>query len=128
VDRVCHQTPEAAIGELAKEGYELVATDPAGPMLPHDLTLVPKLALVLGNERDGICETLRRAARRTVRIPMRGFVESLNVSVSAAILLHAATEGRPGDLPESDRLRLYARGLHGSVARADDVLRALPPC
>jgi tRNA (guanosine-2'-O-)-methyltransferase len=53
---------------------------------------------------------------------MRGFVESLNVSVTAAILLHAATRGRSGDLDEADRLRLYARGLYLSVSRAEDLL------
>jgi tRNA (guanosine-2'-O-)-methyltransferase len=57
-----------------------------------------------------------------VRVPMRGFVESLNVSVSAAILLAQATAGRKGDLSEADRLRLYARGLYFTVDKADEVL------
>jgi tRNA (guanosine-2'-O-)-methyltransferase len=56
---------------------------------------------------------------------MRGFVESLNVSVTAAILLSAATRGRKGDLPESDRNRLYARGLYFSRPRAEEVLKDL---
>jgi hypothetical protein len=54
---------------------------------------------------------------------MRGFVESLNVSVSAAILLSYATTGRPGDLSEADRRRLYARGLYFTVDKADEVLK-----
>jgi hypothetical protein len=53
---------------------------------------------------------------------MRGFVESLNVSVTAAILLHAATRGRAGDLDQGARRRLYARGLYLSVPHAEDVL------
>jgi hypothetical protein len=53
---------------------------------------------------------------------MRGFVESLNVSVTAAILLSAATVGRPGDLDEENRRRLYARGLYFSLTRAEDLL------
>jgi len=53
---------------------------------------------------------------------MRGFVESLNVSVSAAILLYAATRGRPGDLPADARTRLYARGLYLTVPRAEEIL------
>jgi hypothetical protein len=53
---------------------------------------------------------------------MRGFVESLNVSVTTAILVSAATEGRAGDLSDADKLRLYARGLYFSVQHADDVL------
>jgi hypothetical protein len=58
---------------------------------------------------------------------MRGFVESLNVSVTAAILLHAATRGRSGDLDDRDRERLYARGLILSVPRALDILAARAP-
>jgi len=53
---------------------------------------------------------------------MRGFVESLNVSVVAAVLLSSATASRSGDLPEADRLRLYARGLYLTVEKADEVL------
>ena len=60
----------------------------------------------------------------SVRVPMRGFIESLNVSVTAAILLSAATEGRAGDLDEPTRRRIYARGLYYTVDKADDVLRA----
>jgi tRNA (guanosine-2'-O-)-methyltransferase len=78
----------------------------------------------LGNEHDGISGELASACTRHVRVPMRGFVESLNVSVSAAILLASATAGRAGDLPEADQRRLYARGLYLSVGRADDVLAA----
>ncbi len=53
---------------------------------------------------------------------MRGFVESLNVSVTSAILLAAAVQGRPGDLPEGEIQRLYARALFFSVARAEEVM------
>ena len=59
---------------------------------------------------------------QTVQIPMVGFVESLNVSVSAAILLHAGTLNRPGDLPDSLKRRLYARGLYRSINRGKEVL------
>ena len=55
---------------------------------------------------------------------MRGFAESLNVSVTGAILLEAATRGRAGDLDASERRRLYARGLYLSVSHAEDVLAA----
>jgi tRNA (guanosine-2'-O-)-methyltransferase len=93
-------------------------------MLPGDLASVERVALVLGNERDGIGDTLRAACTRSVRVPMRGFVESLNVSVTAAILLSAATVGRSGDLDEASRRRLYARGLYFSLTRAEDLLNA----
>ena len=77
---------------------------------------------MLGNEHDGISETLARAAEQSVRIPMRGFVESLNVSVSAAVLLAAAATCAPGDLSNEDCRLLYARGLFQSVERAAEIL------
>jgi tRNA (guanosine-2'-O-)-methyltransferase len=124
VDLRQHASPEAALEALARRGFELVATHPRGELVPEDLPLIPKLCLVLGNEHHGIRPSLARAARRSVRIEMRGFVESLNVSVSAAILLRVATLGRPGDLDGSERQRLYARGLYRSVPRASEVLAA----
>jgi hypothetical protein len=57
---------------------------------------------------------------------MRGFVESLNMSVTAAVLLYAATLDRPGDLDEASRLRLYARGLYLTVPKAEDILASTP--
>ena len=112
---------------LREAGFTLVATHPEGELLPEDLVNIPKLALVLGNEHEGIGEVLMRAADRSVRVPMRGFVESLNVSVSAAVLLAAATRDRPGDLPADDQRRLYARGLFRSVHRAGEILANLQP-
>ena len=55
---------------------------------------------------------------------MVGFVESLNVSVSAALLLQAAVANRPGDLSKQDRQRLYAQGLYRTVNRAQEILEA----
>lgn len=114
---------DEVIAKMKADGLELVAAAADGELAPHDLASIPRLALVLGNERDGIADQLAAACTRRVRVPMRGFVESLNVSVSAAILLAHATFGRAGDLSEEDRLRLYARGLYFTVDKADDVLQ-----
>jgi len=117
---------EDAVANMREQGLELVAADPNGELDPHELAAIPRLALVLGNERDGIAAELAAACDRRVRVPMRGFVESLNVSVSAAILLAQATYGRKGDLSPEDRLRLYARGLYLTVDKADQVLKDSP--
>lgn len=122
VDVIHHATTGEALRAL--DGFTLVATHPEGQLLPEDLKHLPRIAIVMGNEHDGICDELRRACANSVRIPMRGFVESLNVSVSAASLLAYATQGRAGDLPHEDARRLYARWLALSVPRALDVLDA----
>ncbi|WP_394825936.1 TrmH family RNA methyltransferase [Pendulispora albinea] len=122
VDIVPHRTVEGALDAAKTADLELIATHPQGELAPEDLARIPRFALVLGNERDGISARLTAACPRAVRVPMRGFVESLNVSVTAAILLAGATHGRPGDLDEAARLRLYARGLYLSTSHADDLL------
>lgn len=127
VEVVEHAAPAAAVAELRTAGFTLVGTHPEGELLPAQLAEIPWLALVLGNEHDGICDELRSGLDSNVRIPMRGFVESLNVSVSAAILLARATEQRPGDLEDLERRALYARWLTRSVGRAQEILDALPP-
>jgi tRNA (guanosine-2'-O-)-methyltransferase len=122
-----------AVASLAASGHTLVATHPEGDLLPQDLPKIPRICLVLGNERNGIAAELRASCPHSVRIPMRGFAESLNVSVTAAILLQHATEGRAGDLPESEQHHLYARALALTVPHAAEILAAkgmklsLPP-
>lgn len=113
---------EDAVKVLREARMTLVGAHPEGELLPGDLAGIPRLAVVLGNEHDGITRELYAACERTVRVPMRGMVESLNVSVTAAVLLSRATEGRKGDLDEAARRKLYARGLYFSVQRAKDVL------
>jgi tRNA (guanosine-2'-O-)-methyltransferase len=122
VDVNRYRAAGTALAEARTRGLELVGAAPDGSLAPEDLRHVPRFALVLGNERDGITRDLFAACARTVRVPMRGFIDSLNVSVTAAILLSHATAGRAGDLPEAERKRLYARGLYFSVDHADDVL------
>jgi tRNA (guanosine-2'-O-)-methyltransferase len=124
VDVTCHAGPASAIAWAAAAGMALVATHPDGELAPEELGAIPRLCVVLGNEREGIHDELARACRARVRVPMRGFVESLNVSVTAAILLHAATRVRKGDLDGAARRRLYARGLFLSVPHAEEVLVA----
>lgn len=124
VDVHTHATVDASVAALRGAGYQLVATHPAGELVPADLAGIERLCLVLGNERDGISEAMTRACTRAVRVPMRGFTESLNVSVTAAILLHAAVAGRPGDLPLARRRELLARGLVATVQRSREILAA----
>ncbi len=116
---------EPLVEPLEAEGYELIGTHPDGELLPGELARIPKLCLVLGNEREGIGPDLAARCRRAVRIPMRGFVESLNVSVCAALLLSAATSGRPGDLSEAERERAMVRALILTLPQAPAILAAL---
>jgi tRNA (guanosine-2'-O-)-methyltransferase len=114
----------AVIASARAAGFELVATHPEGELEPPDLAAIPRVCLVIGNEKDGIRPELREACARSVRIPMRGFVESLNLSVTTAVLLSHATRGRGGDLSEAAQRELYARALVLSLARSPELLEA----
>lgn len=124
IEVVPHRSPEQALAALHADGFTTVATHPEGNLAPEDLARLPRVALILGNEHDGIRDALHEGARDSVRIPMRGFVESFNVSVAAAVLLYAATRGRSGDLSDAEQQRYYARALVRSVPRALEVLAA----
>ncbi len=127
IDVSRHASPATVVAWARAAKMPLVAAHPDGELVPDELGAMPRLALVLGNEREGIHADLAAACTARVRVPMRGFVESLNVSVTAAILLHAATRGRAGDLDDAVQLRLYARGLYLSVPHAADILVATGP-
>ena len=51
-------------------------------------------AIVMGNENRGVSAKLQRMSDKTIYIPMRGMVESLNVSVAAAVTLYEASRQR----------------------------------
>ena len=127
VEVVLHSSPAAAVSALEQRDYTLVSTHPQGALAPEDLAGIGRVCLVVGNETDGISQALTSAASTSVRVPMRGFVESLNLSVAAALLLRAATLGRKGDLSLAERRRLYAAFLLRSVPRANEILAALAP-
>lgn len=121
-----HPTPEAALGALKAARFVVVGAHPDGELVPADLQQLPNVALVLGNEHRGIDPDLLPPNAGLVRVPMRGFVESLNVSVTAAVLLASMVDGRAGDLGPATREKLYARALYSSVLRAPEILASLP--
>ena len=77
------------LDQLRKEGYRIIATSPHGntPTI-HELDISKPFALIFGTERRGISEEVQQAADEFVRIPMYGFSESFNISVSVAIMLN----------------------------------------
>ena len=74
---------------LRNDGYTILVTDPSieGTSI-DDIDVSRKLALVMGNELEGISDYALQHADGKVRIPMFGFTESFNISVSAAICLN----------------------------------------
>lgn len=81
--------PLQAVRSLQEAGFQVVVTSPRGTRLQ---SLAPlrgdKVALVVGNETDGVDESTIAAADLVVRIPMAGAVESLNVGVATGISIY----------------------------------------
>ena len=78
--------------ELREKGYRIVATTPhKDDTLLDELNLDDKFALVYGTELEGLSKQAIDNADEYVKIPMFGFTESFNISVSAAISLHHLT-------------------------------------
>ena len=80
----------AALQKLRNDGYRIVVATPHD----HDVDLENfdlekgKTAIVFGCERPGLTEWAKTEADEFMKIPMVGFTESLNVSVSVAVTLH----------------------------------------
>jgi tRNA (guanosine-2'-O-)-methyltransferase len=119
-------TPEA-IKHLRKEGYRIVVASPH----EHDTSLENfdlnqgKAALVFGCERPGLSEWAKSEADEFMKIPMVGFTESLNVSVSAAVSLFYLTHqlrnhsGIDWQLSEGERKGILLNWLRSSIKRVD---------
>ncbi|QBD81536.1 hypothetical protein EPA93_38440 [Ktedonosporobacter rubrisoli] len=80
---------QQAIQALKEQGYQIIATSPHARDLQAMAPLQPKpIALVVGNETEGIAEDISKNADIIVQIPMSGYVESLNVGVATGISLY----------------------------------------
>lgn len=79
---------------LRRQQIKLVAATPAATQSYAALDWRQPIALAVGEEKHGLSDELLAAADISVRIPMRGRVNSLNVSNSAAILLYEAVRQR----------------------------------
>jgi len=77
---------------LKEKGYRIVATSPhEDSHLLDDFDVSKPAALFFGTERDGLSQEVMSESDATIKIPMVGFTESLNISVSAAIILQSLT-------------------------------------
>lgn len=76
-----------AIAQLKKNGFWVYAADMDGEDL-NSVSFAPRSAIVMGAEGEGVHSLVKKNTDYTVRIPMCGHVDSLNVSVAAGIVLY----------------------------------------
>jgi RNA methyltransferase, TrmH family len=84
------RSADDAAEELAGAGVRVYVADPRGDRLASEVSFVRPLALVLGSEGAGPDRAWQRSGAESVRLPLAGQVESLNVAAAAAVLLYRA--------------------------------------
>ncbi len=88
-----YKSIEKCVEKLRSEGYDIVATTPAEESINlGEVKLDKKIALMFGTELTGLTEKAISLADYSMKIPMYGFTESYNISVSAAICLYHLNE------------------------------------
>lgn len=111
--------------ELRQKGYLMAATTPHKEgCIPEEIPLDRKVAFVFGRELEGLSGDAIQAADLYVNIPMFGFTESYNISVSAAIILYTVIRRmKASDVKwelqgeEEDEVQLF--WLRNIIKRAD---------
>lgn len=120
-----------AIQKLKAEGYRIVATLPhTDDIMLSDLDMDKKTALFFGTELKGLSKVVQEQADVFVKIPMYGFTESYNISVSAALCLQELsnkmrTEDIDWKLSESEILDVKLDWARAVVKEADNVEKTL---
>jgi len=128
-----HRHPDVAtcVAALRGAGMALYALDPDADA---DLDTVPvdrPLALLFGNEHDGLTAAARDACDGRLALPMHGFTRSFNLSVSVALATMRVAErrraflGRAGDLGDQERAILRARWYALSIRAAGQILERI---
>ncbi len=111
-----------ALAQIKAKGYTLWATTPHHRSVTLDqLTISPEkpVALIMGTEQTGLSEEAMSMADGFVHIPMYGFTESLNISVSAAIAIHQLNgqlRQSPGwELSDKDQREVLIHWISGGI-------------
>ena len=92
VDINTFETVNSSIETMRAKGYQIIATTPHNnSCMLSDFDISKPSAIYFGTERDGLSQEVIDQADGCIKIPMVGFTESLNISVSAAIIIQDIT-------------------------------------
>ncbi|MFY0686062.1 MAG: RNA methyltransferase [Cyclobacteriaceae bacterium] len=119
---------QSAIHALKAAGYRICATSVSSNATPIELlNITQKTALVFGNEVAGISNEMIADADELVHIPMHGFTESYNLSVSAALciqtLMPKVYQTEAWQLTQLEKEELRAKWYQSIVRRSDIILK-----
>ena len=107
--------PQEAIASLQVRGFRVYATLPGAPFSIEDVDVTTPIAVAFGNEHSGLGDDAIAACDGAIGVPMFGFTESFNLSVTVGLAMsriatrRRAHIGAPGDLDEATKRHLRAR-------------------
>lgn len=122
---------EDAVAALHGRGFRVYATLPGAPHSIEDVDVTRPIAVAFGNEHDGLSAAAVAACDGALGVPMFGFTESFNLSVTVALAMsriaarRRAAIGAPGDLPDARRRELRARWFALKIRGAPGILERL---
>ena len=120
----------ACLTRLKNDGYRIVATTPhVNGHTPETLPLETKTALIFGTEMAGLTPVALDMADDFIRIPMVGFTESLNISVSAAIFIQNLTNrirltNIAWQLSDIEKDKILLNWLKQSINKSDMITKS----
>jgi len=129
-----HRWPRAedTITALHARGFRVYATLPGATHSIEDVDVSQPIAVAFGNEHAGLTADAIAACDGSLGVPMQGFTESFNLSVTVALAMYTIAQrrrallGQPGDLDDERRRRLRARWFALKIRGAVGILeRAL---
>ncbi len=108
------KTPMGCVQRLKAEGYQICATSLEASVPISEVDFTQPTALVLGNEKEGVCQEILTHSDVNVILPMQGFVQSYNISVAGALCCYHIYQ---------DRVR--RQGFHGDLSSQEkEILKA----
>ncbi len=128
VDFNRYNSTKECIGKLRAKGYRIVATSPHDDsQMLHDFDVSSPVALFFGTEKEGLSSEVMEQADATIKIPMSGFTESLNISVSAAIILQSLTHKLKSSqynwrLNEDEKEQIMLAWTKKTIKNADELI------
>lgn len=134
IDLVRWPAVEPAVEALHARGFRVYATLPGAAHTIDDVDVTEPIAVVFGNEHAGLTPQAVAACDGALGVPMFGFTESYNLSVTVALAMTRIAArrreaiGRPGDLDDARRRVLRARWFAIKIRGVAGILeRALGP-
>ncbi len=131
IDFSVWKNPDEFAEEVHCQGKRILVADARAADSLYEIDATIPTALVFGNERRGISERMRTLSDGAFSIPMKGFAESLNVSVAAAVSISVLCRQLPSDLHDEEKTvlkaRFYLRAVGAGYDIAEATIQGAPP-